>query len=485
MKLLNLIRLYLHKKPHWVIGLLFFIPALLNVIFFANPFCSADDWRFIDLFLIPFKNGNFNLGMLWGDPVHPKPFTVILLLINMEVFDLQINYISFFGIFFQFLGYIIISHQFIKSQNRRIFIYFYLILIATIWFNFSYHTPYTWYLVTLDYIDFFLIFVLFILSNNQIQISKYSVRSVLFHSLFNLFISFFTLHQAIIANVSVLIFSLFLYVNSKDLRKKILFTNAINLVSLMLSVAILSLFLPESQSTQFEFINSIQILIANFSKTFQSMGIALLSTIFNIKRITSVEFISNNLDLFSLILIFFFFLNIFLFFKKEIFKISLLPGLLMFYTLFFMGVTLLKRYNPTQETGIFCLNWPRYIIEYCMGSIGIIWNIALLNKKTKSKHLLNNKTTFALASLVCGLFILNSITNYKFVNKDGNHLLNSYYPSINKVMKTKDIETIKTHPIGRNISQTDIDFLTHYSLNVYSNKFPLYEKMENHPNKNK
>jgi hypothetical protein len=215
------------------------------------------------------------------------------------------------------------------------------------------------------------------------------------------------------------------------------------------------------------------------------MGIALLSTLFNIKRIARDTFISNNLDLISLTVIFFYFINIFLFFKKEIYKISLLPGLLMFYALLFMGVTLLKRYNPTQETGIFCLNWPRYIIEYCMGSIGMIWNFTLVIQKYKLKPLHNNKITFALANLVCGLFVLNTIINYKFINKDGNYLLKSYYPSINEVMKTKDIETIKTHPIGRNISQTDIDFLTQYSLNVYSNKFPSYEKMKEHPNKSK
>ena len=71
--------------------LFMFVFSLLamNVILFtyfnALPFVTADGWRFINIYLIPWHKGVLGISDLFQDH-HPSPLIAILFILNSELF---------------------------------------------------------------------------------------------------------------------------------------------------------------------------------------------------------------------------------------------------------------------------------------------------------------------------------------------------------------------------------------------------------------
>jgi hypothetical protein len=456
---------------------LFFCLTAIYTLKYTSPFCRADDWRFIKIFLMPFMKGDFDFRQLWSDPTHPDPIMAILFILNAKLFNLQMNYSALGGIIFQFGSMIILIIGLVKSLYHKEKDCFNILLATIIFclllFSFNYTSQYEWYLVTKNYFDYFLAFILVLLINNYAIKRKEDKTILLPILIINFFHFIFSYHLAIFTNFIFYIIFIVIKLLDKNWNKRALTLLVIFISSFIASKVFLSFMILTGNSYQSLILNNAGLLLFNFFKTLQSVGIAYLSGIFNFEFLFKFGIPLKLWEILSFPILTLFLLDLLLFFKQRIYQKSIFPGFLMLLSIVFIGSVMLIRYNPSQSSGIWCLNVPRYVIIYQIGLIGFFWNIFLIVEDFLLKHP-KAKMGFQIFTINLLIFIaLNWGFHLQQSLKRAQYLLQVYYPETLEKMKNPDISIVNQTISGKKATIETLSFIKENSLNIYSPDFPF------------
>ncbi len=475
-----------HIKLNWrhvtigIILLLFFSQTLIYTWKTASPYCRADDWRFIEIYLFPLLDDTFKIQDLWADPIHTLPVYAALFIASAEYFDLQIHYIARFAIFFQLcLGFLIIF-SFVKSLKRanvdNRYSYLAIIGICSVIYSFIVNVPYTWPIMTICYLStVFIVLICFFwdlyYSRNKILDYKYIVIISLTMVISFLLYSDWTL----IFFLSIFMVTVTIFFLEKQKRKKIIILNLLLIVSALIGLMIMKFYIREdTRSFQNNISAFISLIVNHPLLTFKSLSIGLFSGIINLKWFTNnLEINTSGYMVLSMSFLLIYIYILIVFFIRKLYNKSLLPPVMMMYSLIFMFSVLSFRYNPV-DNGIYCLYWPRYIQFYQVGIIGFLWSVYLiwLSHKARNKRI---KTGFVIL-----MFSLTSVLVISWINDYGrsarvSKYLRYKYQGVSHELREKfynnHIEAPWSVQPGKDIS-TQLKFLYDHQLNVFAPNYP-------------
>lgn len=155
-----------HQKVSYSIFIVLAFILIFNIIFFTEYtsalYVQRDGWRFIDIYLIPYYNGEFTLKTLFSDPVHSQPIVAILQIVNAELFSLNMKYESYVGVFFIILTTLLILKLLLNNLvDFSLFFKFILSLcVIGILLSIGSIEKVTWSLLTLSYIPTFFVILI-------------------------------------------------------------------------------------------------------------------------------------------------------------------------------------------------------------------------------------------------------------------------------------------------------------------------------------
>jgi len=459
---------------------LFFSQTLLYTWKTASPYCRADDWRFIDIYLKPFYNGDLQLKDLWSDPTHPLPVYATFFIGSAKYFSLQIHYIARVAIFFQlFLG-ILIIFSFTKSLNGSKTISLLPIIavisLCSIIFSFIVQTPYTWAIMTSCYLGSFLVLIVGYFSDRYYLQTKTIYYKSLITIGLTLIISFLLYSDwTVIFCLSLLLVLIIIFCTEKIKRNKIILLGSTLIISLLIGLFLFTFYLKQNPSNlNINITDSLTLFTDNPILTLKSISIGMFSGILNFKWFVNTFEPGKKLYIiFSLIFMFTYLVVLVIYFTKRLYNKSILPPTMMIYSLVFILSVLFFRYNPV-DNGMLCLYWPRYIQFYQIGIIGYLWSLFLiLNSVVENKPKLRNGILVLSCSITLILIVL--WTNDYRINSKTSKYLKERYPEVSCDIRDKlnnnEIEIPWSNQPNRDISQ-QLKFLHDHELNVFAPNYP-------------
>lgn len=491
--------MFLKKNLLWfvvfAIVLFFFSQTFLFTWKTAAPYCRADDWRFIDIYLIPFFNGSIKLSDLWSDPVHPTPLYAFLFIANAKYSNLQIQQIAQIVIFFLLFSGILINYSYVESfkfnRKKRLLTVLEFISINTLIFSYIVHIKYSWALfMTQLYVSIFFTVLLSFLSDRYYLKSKEKEYKLLVYiSLFYITSFILNIDWTVLFTFSVFTVFLVIYLIEKKNRRKILYLLITILMSLIISAILISFLKTNSRPLFTHIINKVVLLFENPVLYFESISIGQFSGLVNFKWFVSVLGFSKNLYFLLSITFFLSYLTVLvLFFVKKLYKKSIIPIVLMSYSLWFIISVLFFRFNPVSN-GLYCLVIPRYAPYYQIGVLGFVWTLYLLLdylfEKQRFKGLIKVISLLISVSL---LFFWISVYFYQL--KVSEYLVKSYHPRVSTILRNKlnnDTLILPTGVINTNKKKDiteQLEFLKEKKLNIFSHDY-IYKDNRVEPNKKK
>lgn len=475
--------MFLKKNLLWfvvfAIVLFFFSQTFLFTWKTAAPYCRADDWRFIDIYLRPFYNGQFRLSDLWADGVHPLPVYAIFFISSAKYFNLQIHYIARVAIFSQLMLGLLISYSFTKSlkslKSNEFILITALISINSIVFSFIVQTPYAWPIMTSLFLGSFIIVLLGHFTDlyfNQKKILNDRFLAII-GSL--IIISFLLFNDwTLIFSFSIFFILILIFILEKDERYKITKLSITLIISLVISSLLLSIFLKESSRNLHYSLSGIFYLIKDYPiLSLKSVSIGMLSGILNYKYFVETMGISQNIyTVVSMVFMILYICVFIVYFIKKLYKKSILPPILMIYSLVFILSVFIFRYNPI-DNGEFCLVIPRYIQYYQIGIVGFLWSLFLILNTIQIKPKQINIIKIA-GSIITILLIAFWINDY-FLQIKISGYLNKKYPEVSNNIREKlnnnTIEIPWSIQPHREIEQ-QLQFLKDHKLNIFAPNYP-------------
>ena len=477
------------KLPHkWLniiiitVSVLFFSQTLIFTWKWASPFVQADDWRFIQLYLTPLFEGHFSFKDLWADFVHPQPVYALFFVGSAKFFDLQIHYIGWAGIVFQFILAIVIAFLFLRSiklnkhyQSLSILGF---ISLSTIIFSFIVHTPYTWPIMTWCFLSSLLFILLSHFSNKYLHSGLLlNDKNIIWISLMMIMANLSYGDWTLIFTISLFIVLFLLYWLEKTKRRKIINLSFILLISFLVSYLLLTFYLiEETRNNSYNMNESFLLILRNPLLSIKSISVALLSGILNLRWFTSLfESAKETYILIAIIFLTNYLFVLFIFFKKKLYNVSIIPATLMIYTLIYISSILVFRYNPI-DNGVFCLYWVRYVQFFQVGIIGYLWAVFLIFNTVVIEHPTVRKKIMILSYSLTFILLIFWINDYKHQQNTIIPWFKNIYPSASSSIRNKLIDNTVIIPgIARPNSQKineELDFLYENKLNVFSPDYP-------------
>jgi len=469
-----------------VFVILFFIPVFLITIKAASPYVRADDWRFVYLYLEPLFAGDFELTILWSDPVHPMPIYAFLYVLSAKLFNLQIHYIAWLSIFFQLLlGYLIlksVNKSFKNTSTKSVFLITAFVGISTYIFSFIDTQAYLWPIMTTCFVGLVLVYLAGYYTdhylqkslNRQLTIKEYLVLGVLIVVSTLLFSDWTFIFGAALLTVIILIIIL-----NRTSRKKSMQISIVVTVSLIIGYIIMSFLLIEKPRGLHCSQIGLHILrIENLLLTFKSIALGQFSGVINYKWLEQgLKFNENAIIFLALIFMFTYLFVLAFYFYKKLYLKSILPPSMMLFSLYFLISVLIFRYNPIEE-GMFCMVIPRYVMFYQIGIIGFIWGFYLLitHQVRNSKNRIMQKSIIVFVTvLLIGIWMIHFRIAIHKVNS-----IRSKYPEVSRNIRLKlhdpSVKAWWSNQPGRDINW-QLKFLHQHKLNVFAPNYP-YPKLE-------
>ncbi len=457
---------------------LFFVPALMFTIKAASPYCRADDWRFVLLYLKPLFSENIKLQTFWSDPVHPLPVYSLLFILSTKLFNLQTAHIGWITIFSQFFMGLLIIKEAVKSFSVRTEISFFLLIpvtgLCTYLFSFVSHQAYSWPLLTSLIIALFLLMVIVqkinhnFLSNRIYKINDYVTLSMLIVVTGLLFSDW-----VVIISVSLVLTMAGISIFKRDSGRYIIRTTLTIIVSVVFAHLILEFFLiPKSRGLKGYPHGLYEFLFSHFGINLKTVSVGLLTGVIDFKWFIDIGFSKNTFLSLSYWFMAFYIGIFVLYFVRHLYKFSLFPPAMMLFSLLFLASVVYYRYNPT-DSDVFCLVIPRYVIYYQIGIVGLFWSVYLL-LLTPNKNSFSNVRNVVLV-LVTILLFSAWLINLSKTNKIVNYL-DYKYPEVSQQIRDKkenpSIEVPWSCRRGWDISK-QLEFLHHHKLNIFAPNYPL------------
>ncbi|MEA3444223.1 MAG: hypothetical protein U9R19_05790 [Bacteroidota bacterium] len=461
------------------IVLIFFIPTLFITWQSASPYCRADDWRFVSLYLVPFYEGSFGFRNLFTDPVHPMPLYSALYIASAKFFNLQIHYIARGTIFFQlFYGLVIISAA-IKSFRglnlKKTTILLYVVILCAAIFSFVYRTAYSWPIMTHCFAGLFLISFAGFFSELFLLNKNISVFKLVLTGIIVLLLSLTFFDWAVIFLLSLISVLLIVGIIKKGERKKTGILSITLLIPLIIVFALMSfVFTNTSRASHLNISEFIPLLFNNFFLMIKSISTGLFAGILNFQLFTDDWVVNSDIYIvFSIIFLLTYVAVLILFFTKKLYEKSVLPPAMMLFSLIFILSVLLFRYNPVEK-GVFCLIIPRYVMFYQIGIVGFCWSVLLLIAAMSKKWIEPEKKLLTIAVILTIIVLSYWGQNYLRVYKIS-EFLKSKYPEVSQNIRDKqydnNIEATWSFLSGIDIT-VQIKFLNDHKLNVFAPNYP-------------
>ena len=461
----------MNNKQQLTLKIFFYIILsffMLNALYFANEVHStiirADQWRFIELYLYPIENHTFNLSLLWSDH-HPNPVTAILFICSAKCFDLTLNLYFIVGIVSKILFISYFVYLVDKSIKHKVMLFRYLgiVVIVSAFLSLKSINEYAWPLVTLSniwllsYLVFLVYFHNAFMKVNKIKIIEY-VKVVVVLSIFLIFSK--DLSLIFIGAFSLAVVLIFLY----EKKYKHL---AFILISLFISYMVYKIFYFFITNN---IANSARLLIdfnnVSIVGVLESFAVSLLSGLFNIGFLKSLAI--NNTKIVSLgyIVLFLYLTIMFIYIKNKLYQVSIIPFVLMLFTLFFTLAVILFRYPPVNGEVNFMITAPRYTKLYEVGIIAMFWIfIIIIDEKTT-----NEISKWSLMLLLISIFL------YNLYSIKTSWQLSRYIVSTNKKLEQQLSMYIKNRKIsniisGSSFSEDKVKYLKKKGYSVFSKDY--------------
>jgi len=352
--------------------------ALIFAYLYHFDAIRADEWRFLELYVIPLYENTFHMSSLWIDH-HPQPLTALLFIISAEYFHLNINLFTYVGIISKiifcilFLYLLNISLNKWQSKGK----YLLMIVVVSVFFSMKSINEYHWGLVTLSNFWFVILLGVFFYLDS-------ALKSNLFKNgvIFGILMFFLLIGAKDFATIGVLSIMAFLvlFLLFSEQRKEATLLFLILLVSFLLFKVFWMLLGVEPQHTSkllFDY-NDL-----NIPGALHSLSVALLSGFVNISILQSYGFSDSSLLFAGYMVVIAYMYIFFAYIKYKLYKMNNIPLLLILYMFLFIVAIFLFRFFPTGSEIDWRLASPRYTKVYEIGAIALIWAYALLADKIK------------------------------------------------------------------------------------------------------
>lgn len=428
----------------------------------------ADEWRFLQIYLIPLYDGTFSWKMLFADQ-HGNFLDGLIFIANALYFDLTGDLFFYIGIFSKISIFIIIA--FILNDNfndNKLFYAFSLLVIGTTFFSLKGTMEYQWPLVTRAYLFLLMFVVILYFTDKYLKQEDKSIKNIIAIFVFSILLSISIKTASLILIGSIMGLLGVLAIVDRHNRRKFLTIISLFVLTIVLIKIFWYIFVID---TSREVSNKIDFSLFSIVSFFQSYGLALLSGLVNIE-ILNKKFEPNNIILFSYLYLIIYLFVMFYSIKKKTYEKTLVPLAMMAYPLLFILGVLIYRYFPIQDK----INWlivsPRYIKSYEFGAVGLLWNILLIYDKVKLDRWKNNM----LISLGF-LFILINIYYMYFSYKTSNAFVKAFSNADEKIYYyAGDKDSLPKWLKGGYFSDEKVDFLKKHKLNIFSDKYNMIDK---------
>lgn len=390
----------------WACFGLLAINALAFVYNVAAPHIRADIFRHLQDIILPVLQGKEGVSALWTNH-HPAPLLHLIQIVNLRFFGFRLDYDAYLGLFFQVLTTLLILMSIrwttvVPTRKLEFLAALGAMLIASIALGFNSLDQYAWPLLTLQqYLHFFGIAV-FLLVHRSVLADKPErwYFAVFVASLLLIFAnaSFGTIFLVSIFTVLVLV-----YVIERRpfyLHLALIVVGAVVLHRLFMHIAVPMG--PSGPST--DVIGTLELLLMNPLRTLIQISIGLSSGLVDIvslkDRFPQAEkpliFMAQLLTcLYAGVLI--------IYMKNGLYRKSTTPLALMLAALLFGAASLIFRFWFLDAWG---LATPRYVPNFKLGIIGMLWALWLIvNDTVSSRERLCRWPVLTTAALAIGALL--------------------------------------------------------------------------------
>lgn len=464
-----------NQKVSYLIFIFILLALILifNIIFFTEytsaVYVQRDGWRFIDIYLIPYYNGEFTLKTLFSDPVHSQPIVAILQIINAEFFSLNMKYESYFGLFFIILTTFLVLKLIWNNlvEFRLIFKLILSLCVITILLSIGSIEKVTWSLLTLSYIPTFFVILISIYFDKSIK-EDVLINNKLY--LFILLLILFLIQKDTgIIITGALIICLFIKYFF-ELRRYLLFVLGFLIVYILFKLIIGYLDMTSFPETTMNPLTSAYIVFNNPLTFFHSLSLTFLSPLINFEYVIDNKLLTSEQYIFLSYIPFI--LSMFIvysFVKYKLYiKTSILPLIIFVYSLLFIIAVILFRYPPIEQNSIYLVSSLRYISVYELMIVSILWMAAILYSSGQFFQNKNSIKWFTIIILV--IFLLNLCNTLMSWNKGYYIDLNNKNAIEKLIQYTPDTVYPPWVNTDGKIKESHIKFLKNNNLNIFNEK---------------
>jgi hypothetical protein len=483
--------IFFFKKNPVPIFAILIVLGLFTLVFnyslqVAFPFCKADDWRYILLFLKPFIEHRFHILSLWQDPSHINPLYSFCFLMNAKYFNLRMDYFVYAGVISQLFLSGLFSIEFYKSTSKNnvpdwikiagVFI------INLMLFSFATQICYLWGIQAILYLAMFLMIMPVAIMKNRPVVFKMgsSLKSL------SLIVILIVIPMVLFCDwvfpffiAAIIVFTLLMLVDKPN-RKSWFWTGLLFLVTLLLTYSILRYIQGHSTARLSKNLSTFLIdLISHPVRFFTLIGVELISGIFNEPFITNClgKFSFLHLSLAALFNLSYLYILI-LFFKRKLFKSSIIPPMLMIFALLFIGSLVVFRNNLILSNG-YSFSTPRYIIFYQVGLVGYFWSLFLIVIQKIGTYPNKSKIRFIEIIALSIILTANWIYCYQVSVKQIPVFQRSIVRSSNCIREKAENDSIVMPANiigGKKPVSKQVKFLKENNLNVFAPNYPYQEE---------
>ncbi|MFL0581109.1 hypothetical protein ACH0B6_00960 [Solibacillus silvestris] len=454
-------------KKIYLVVLAFFIMYLVYLNSTAENIIYMDQMRIAGL-LEKYYSGVLTFSDLWSSQLgHRYLGYHLLFILNAEIFNLNtLVELNLAACLLLFISILIVKSVYKSTNlieqsksNGKYLEVVSLILIVSIMFSLH-----NWELSLLGLglnevipQSLFMIIV-YILNDLLINKSINPIRKILLFLSLNLAVVFFSLGVNAPFIVGIYVITLIDFIVKKNEIKsklKILVALSINLI-IVCSMYLYNLNEDAFAGQQISLIEKINFLLNDPFKVFVFYLIGLSGSIIGSETST---LILNNITIGVIggVIFLFYIVAVYLFFNKRLFNLTYLPLFLIIYSLLYMGLVSISRY----DYGILYGLQSRYARSLMLGVIGIIWIMMLSIKVSTNSSRLKIINSFLIAFILLGLII----TNGDEINKSSDR--EAYYQNMRTIAFYSEIEKVDVFQSPPELTIKAFEILKDNNLNVF------------------
>jgi len=451
----NIFNIFNIKNILIVFIFLFIINALVFSIINHSDYLRADQWRFLELYLMP---ESFTLSSLWSDH-HPQPLTALLFMVSEKYCALNVNLFAYVGI----ISKIIFSLLFLYIVNKTLTLnkfkkYSLFLLVTSIFYSLKSINEYGWGLVTLS--NFWFLLYLIILLNFESLL-----KNIFYQKHFNFIILVFVLllgarDLGIIMIASIVLFLIIKNIrNSIDLKKNLTIFLDILIAFILLKIfyAIFNINIVSSSPIVFD------IHTANIFGIFNTFTTTLLSGFISINMIKKIALENYQLLILSYSIFAIYIFLIYISIKQKLYLVSSIPFVIIIYGFVFIVAIIAFRYTPLSVEIDWRVMADRYTKVYEISAMAMVWGYIIYFQQNKINKIIFYTLTYSF--IVMNIFTIVSAWEFS-----------KYVVNSNKTVKqalvkcSYDKETCGKLPrwaIGNSFSRNKLIYLKENNLNIF------------------